>query len=98
VPVKITPFISLSPFYRFYAQTAARYFAPYKVHSESEEYFTSNYALAKFNSSMLGAGFRIAPPKGVFINSLRSLEIRYAHYIQTTDLNANIISFNLTFK
>jgi hypothetical protein len=98
IPVKITPFFSVSPFYRFYAQTAARYFAPYKVHSESETYFTSNYALAEFNSSMFGAGVRIAPPKGVFINSLRTLEIRYAHYMQTTDLNANIISFNLTFK
>ncbi len=98
VPVKITPFISVSPFYRFYAQTAARYFAPYKEHSESDEYFTSNYALAQFNSSMFGAGFRIAPPKGVLINNLRTLEIRYAHYMQTTNLNANIISFNLTFK
>ncbi|HEY8734572.1 MAG TPA: DUF3570 domain-containing protein, partial [Puia sp.] len=28
VPVKITPFFSISPFYRFYMQTAARYFAP----------------------------------------------------------------------
>jgi Protein of unknown function (DUF3570) len=98
VPVKLTPFISVSPFYRFYAQTAARYFAPYKVHSESEKYFTSNYALAQFNSSMLGTGFRIAPPKGVLINSLKVLEIRYAHYTQTTDLNANIISFNFTFR
>ena len=98
VPVKITPFISVSPFYRFYTQTAARYFAPYKVHSETDEYFTSNYALAQFNSSMFGTGFRIAPPKGVFINNLRTLEIRYAHYLQTTNLNANIISFNLTFK
>ena len=98
VPVKITPFLSVSPFYRFYAQTAARYFAPYKVHSESDTYFTSNYALADFNSSLFGAGIRMAPPKGVLINSLRALEIRYAHYTQTTDLNANIISFNLTFK
>jgi len=98
VPVKLTPFLSVSPFYRFYGQTAARYFAPYKVHSETDTYFTSNYALANFNSSLVGAGVRIAPPKGVFINSLRTLEIRYAHYMQTTDLNANIISFNLTFK
>jgi hypothetical protein len=98
VPVKLTPFLSISPFYRFYGQTAAKYFAPYQVHSESDTYFTSNYALAKFTSSLFGAGIRIAPPKGVFINSLRTLEIRYAHYMQTTDLNANIISFNLTFK
>jgi hypothetical protein len=98
IPVKISPFLSVSPFYRFYAQSAARYFAPYKVHSESDTYFTSNYALADFTSSLFGAGIRVAPPKGVFINNLRTLEIRYAHYMQTTDLNANIISLDLTFK
>jgi hypothetical protein len=98
IPVKITPFLSISPFYRLYMQTAARYFAPYQVHSETDVYFTSNYALAAFTSSMFGAGLRVAPPKGIFINSLRTLEIRYAHYVQTTDLNANIVSFNLTFK
>jgi hypothetical protein len=98
IPVKITPFFSISPFYRFYQQTAARYFAPYGVHSEQEQYFTSNYALAAFNSQLFGAGFRFAPPKGIFTNGLRILELRYGHYTQTTDLNANIISLNLVFK
>jgi hypothetical protein len=98
VPVKITPFFSISPFYRFYMQTAARYFAPYQVHTEQEQYFTSNYALAAFSSNMFGAGLRLAPPKGVLMNSLRILELRYAHYSQTTDLNANMISLNLVFK
>jgi Protein of unknown function (DUF3570) len=98
MPVKITPFFSISPFYRFYMQTAAKYFAPYAVHTEQEQYFTSNYALAAFNSNLFGAGLRLAPPRGVFTNSLRILELRYSHYTQTTDLNANIISLNLTFK
>jgi Protein of unknown function (DUF3570) len=98
VPVKITPFFSVSPFYRFYIQTAAKYFAPYEVHTENEQYFTSNYALAAFKSNLFGAGLRLAPPRGVFTNSLRTLEIRYGHYMQTTDLNANIISLNLVFK
>jgi hypothetical protein len=98
VPVKITPFFSISPFYRFYMQTAARYFAPYAVHTEDEQFFTSNYALAAFNSNLFGAGLRIAPPRGIFTNSLRILELRYSHYTQTTNLNANIISLNLTFK
>ena len=79
-------------------QTAARYFAPYQIHTEKEQYFTSNYALAAFNSNLFGAGIRLAPPRGVFMNSLRVLEIRYAHYSQTTDLNANMISLNLVFK
>jgi hypothetical protein len=98
VPVKITPFISISPFYRYYVQSAARYFAPYAMHTEQEQYFTSNYALAAFSSRLFGAGIRLAPPKGVFMNSLRILELRYAHYSQTTNLNANTMSLNLVFK
>ncbi|HTD39256.1 MAG TPA: DUF3570 domain-containing protein, partial [Mucilaginibacter sp.] len=66
VPVKITPFFSISPFYRYYDQTAARYFAPYGVHSPTDQYYTSNYAYAQFHANFYGVGFRIAPPKGVF--------------------------------
>jgi Protein of unknown function (DUF3570) len=98
VPVKITPFISVSPFYRLYIQSAARYFAPYKEHKEQDQYFTSNYALASFTSNLFGAGIRLAPPKGILMKELRVLELRYSHYMQTTNLNANIISLNLTFK
>jgi hypothetical protein len=97
VPVKITPFFSISPFYRYYAQTAANYFAPYAKHLVTDQYYTSNYALAAFTSQMLGAGFRLAPPKGV-LGHLKILEVRYAHYTQTTDLTANTISMDLTFK
>jgi hypothetical protein len=32
VPVKLTPFFSISPFYRYYTQTAVKYFAPYEAH------------------------------------------------------------------
>ena len=97
VPVKITPFVSVSPFYRYYVQSAANYFAPYEAHSASDQYYTSNYALAAFSSQFFGAGFRLAPPKGIW-GSLSMLEIRYGHYTQTTDLAANIISLNLKFK
>lgn len=98
VPVKITPFFSISPFYRYYIQSAAKYFAAYEVHSPQDQYFTSNYALAAFSSQSFGVGFRVAPPKGVFIKSLKMLEIRYSHYTQTTNLNADMISLNLKFK
>ena len=98
VPVKITSFISISPFYRFYMQSAAKYFAPYGVHTENDQYFTSNYALSAFRSNLFGAGLRMAPPRGILTNGLRILELRYSHYTQTTDLNANIISLSLTFK
>jgi hypothetical protein len=98
VPVKITPFFSISPFYRYYIQTAAKYFASYEEHSPQDQYFTSNYALAAFSSHFFGVDVRFAPPKGVFIKSLKALEIRYSHYTQTTNLVADMVSLNLKFK
>jgi hypothetical protein len=98
VPVKITPFFSISPFYRYYIQTAAKYFASYEEHSPQDQYFTSNYALAAFSSRFFGVGVRFAPPKGVFIKNLKALEIRYSHYTQTTNLVADMVSLNLKFK
>ena len=100
IAYKVSPFFSISPFYRFYNnQSAARYFAPYEVHSSNEEYYTSNYEYAKFNSQFFGIGFRIAPPKGVFgWQGLHELELRYGHYSQTTDLVSNVISLSLGFK
>lgn len=98
VPVKISPFFSVSPFYRYYSQTAADYFAPYKSHVAADQFYTSNYALAAFNSSFYGAGMRIAPPNGILNSKLNTLEIRYGHYTQTTDLNSDIISVALKFK
>lgn len=99
VPVKITPFLSVSPFYRYYSQTAAKYFAPYKVHTAADPYYTSNYDVSKFNSNFYGAGFRITPPNGVFgIKRWNMLELRYGHYTRTTGLNSDIISLNVKFK
>lgn len=97
--LKFTPFLSVTPFYRFYQQTAAAYFAPYRVHTAAETYYTSNYDLSKFNSNFFGAGFRIAPPDGVFkIQHLNSLELRYGHYKKTTGMNSDIISLNVKLK
>jgi len=99
IPYKITPFFSVSPFYRYYDQTAARYFAPYQAHSPTDQFYTSNYEYSNFRSDFYGIGFRVAPPKGVFgWQNLHDLEIRYGHYAQTTDLVSDVISLNLGFK
>ena len=98
LPYKITPFFSISPFYRYYTQTATKYFAPYMKHAPTDTYFTSNYTAAAFNSSFFGTGFRIAPPNGIGDTYLSTLEIRVGHYTQTTDLNSNVISFHFTWK
>lgn len=97
--VKINPFLSVTPFYRFYQQTAADYFSPYGVHKVTDAYYTSNYDLSTFNSNFFGIGLRAAPPKGVFnIQHVNSIEIRYGHYQKNIEMNANIISMHLKFK
>jgi hypothetical protein len=99
IPYKVTPFFSISPFYRYYDQTAAKYFAPYEVHSPTDEFYTSNYEYSNFHSGFYGIGFRVAPPNGVFgWQNLHELEIRYGHYSQTTDLVSDVVSLSLGFK
>lgn len=99
VPIKLSPFFSLSPFYRYYNQSAAKYFNAYGRHTGSEEFYTSNYDLSKFDSSFYGLGFRMAPPNGVFgIKHFSTLEIRYGHYSRSTELVSDIISINIKYK
>ena len=99
VPLKISPFVSVSPFYRFYSQSAIRYFAPYKLHTADNHYYTSNYDFSKFTSNFFGAGIRLEPVKGLFGKQhFNMIELRYGHYQKNVQLNSDIISMNLRFK
>lgn len=98
-PVKISPFVSVSPFYRYYSQTSAKYFAPYQQHTAFDDFYTSNYDLSKFDSHFYGAGIRFSPKNGLFgIERLNMLEIRYGHYTKSVGMQSDIISLNLRFK
>lgn len=97
--VKINPFFSIAPFYRFYQQTGVDYFEPYLRHSPGKDFYTSNYDLSKFTSHFFGSGIRLAPPKGVFgIQHFNSLELRYGHYTRSNTLQSNIVSVHLKWK
>jgi hypothetical protein len=97
--VKITPFFSVSPFYRYYTQKGVKYFAGYEQHDLAEEFYTSDYDLSTLTSNMLGLGLRYAPPGGLMgVTKLNAAEIRYGHYDRSTGLNSNIISLMLKLK
>ncbi|GAB4091678.1 DUF3570 domain-containing protein [Flaviaesturariibacter terrae] len=99
LPVKVSPFVSVAPFYRYYTQTAADYFAPYLAHAPAAQYFTSDYDLSAFNSQFFGTGFRWVPEKGVFgLQHWNMLELRYGHYQRSATLNSDIVSLNLRFR
>lgn len=99
LPVKITPFFSFSPFYRFHVQNETRYFAPYAMHQVSDSFYTSDYDLSSLTSNYIGAGLKITPPRGVLgWHHLASLELRYGYYTQSNGLNANSLGLALKFK
>lgn len=99
IPVKLTSFVSVSPFYRYNNQTGTRYFATYGQHSPSEKYFTSDYDLSALSSNFIGFGLRLSPPTGVFgLQHLSMIELRYGHYSRSTKLISNIITLNFKIK
>jgi hypothetical protein len=97
LPVKVTQFFALYPFYRYHIQTAATYFAPFAQHSISDVYYTSDYDLSAFAANKLGLGLRYSPVYGItrfrvpgqdaqgrpHVMRLKSLDVRYANYWQT---------------
>ncbi|MDJ0366686.1 DUF3570 domain-containing protein [Hymenobacter sp. H14-R3] len=106
VPVKVSPFFTLYPFYRYHTQTSADYFAPYLAHSVTNEFYTSDYDLSAFSAHKAGLGLRYAPlyglgrfkiPLGHGVTKFKSLDLRYGYYRQTTGLTANVVSFDLSF-
>lgn len=99
VPVKLSPFFSLSPFYRFYTQSAVKYFKGYEEHNAADEFYTSNYDLSKFDSNFIGMGMKFTPLRGVFgMKHFNTVEIRYGHYAKTTNMTSDIISLNIKYK
>ncbi|MCX2741029.1 DUF3570 domain-containing protein [Pontibacter anaerobius] len=105
-PFKMGPFFSIYPFYRFHTQTAADYFAPYKEHALSQEFYTSDYDLSDLSSHKVGIGVRYSPLFGVakfglpFTRNdtkLKSIELRASQYWRSDGLKAFLISTDLGF-
>ncbi len=96
---KLTPFFSITPFYRYYTQSAIDFFAAYMQHEKTAPYYSSNYDLSKFDSHFFGGGIRFAPPKGLFgLKHWNLIEIRYGRYERSNGLHADIVSINLKYK
>jgi hypothetical protein len=106
LPVKITNFFSVYPFYNYHTQTAAQYFREYKAHLLTEQYYTSDYDLSGLYSTEWGGGIYYSPVTGIakFRTKrsssyifIRKFELRYAYYKRSTGLHANIFSTHFSF-
>ena len=96
LPVKINPTFSIGPHFRFYTQTAARYFNHYGAHSLAQRYYTSDYDLSRFHSVQLGAALRFTPFRKIGKRStFESLNLRYGWYKRSDGLQAHMLSLLL---
>lgn len=90
---------TVTPFLRFYNQSAARYFQPFKQHLASETFYTSDYDLSQFESYKAGINFRYLPgrklTKRIFFDELN---FRYSYFYRSNGLNANILTLSLRFN
>ncbi len=99
LPYKLTPFLSVAPFYRFYSQNEVKYFKPYGEHLTTEDYYTSDYDLSKFTSNMLGMNLRFVSGTGILgIKKWNTLEVRYSYYNRNDGLKSHLVTVALKFK
>jgi len=101
-PVKLIPFLTFYPSYRFYRQTKSNFFQPYKEHSLDQVYYTSDHDLSAFYSHQLGIGLRLSPYNGLIRSksgkkALKSFSFEYLRYNRSTGLSAHQFSFSLDF-
>lgn len=91
--VKLNPFFSIMPMLRINTQKASEYFAPFQSHNHSEEYYTSDYDLAGFETFLAGFGFKYHPyifaTKRLLFNTMI---LRYSYMYRNNELSAHIIS------
>ncbi len=108
LPIKINRSFAVYPFYRYHQQTAADYFMPYKQHSVNDEFYTSDYDLSALTSHAFGVGMSYSPANGLAKVKLpfrkhpefvvKSIDLKYSHYMRDTGLRSNIVSLGLSFN
>lgn len=99
-PIKITQKLTLYPSYRFYNQTAADHFRPYKTALSTDEFYTSDYDLSEFSANQFGFGISYTD---VFTKAhlgkwgLKSVDIRFYQYDRNTSFTSSIITAGVKF-
>ena len=100
IPVKLSDKFTVFPMYRYYIQTASKYYAPYETHLSTETFYTSDADLAAFNANQYGFGINytdIFNKAKLWKFGLKNIEFRFNHYQRSDNLNANIATIAFKF-
>jgi hypothetical protein len=91
--LKITRMVSLSPFARYYRQSAAAYFEPYGTHNPFDSFYTSDFDLSQFQTYTTGLTLRYAPLKYMGKRSIfNEVKLRYTFFKRTDHLTSHIFT------
>ena len=100
VPIKISDKFTLYPSFRYYTQTAADYFAPYNENISTDNYYTSDYDLSKFNANQYGFGVSytdIFTKANIWKFGIKNVDLRFHQYDRSNGLTAWIVSGAIKF-
>ncbi|WP_333876158.1 DUF3570 domain-containing protein [Flavobacterium sp.] len=100
IPIKLSDQFTVYPMYRYYTQTASKYFAPFETHVSTEKYYTSDYDLSTFNANQFGFGatyLDIFTKAKIWKLGLKNIDFRYNHYQRSDTLSADIVSMAFKF-
>lgn len=96
---KLSTFFSVYGFYRYHNQSGSEFFAPFKSHLLTSEFYTSDFDLSSFDSHHFGAGLRWKPLNGLanfsffkWPTQLSSLNVRFGRYYRSDGLSSYQVS------
>ena len=100
LPVKLSDKFTVFPMYRFYTQTASKYYAPYETHLSTAKFYTSDADLATFEANQYGFGVNytdIFTAGKIWKFGLKNIDFRFNHYKRSDTLTANIATIAFKF-
>ncbi len=100
IPLKLSDRFTLYPNYRFYSQTAADHFFEREQAISTLDFYTSDFDLSKYTAHQYGMGVRykdIFTKTKFLIFGLRTVDLRFAYYDRSTQLDATIVTLGTTF-
>lgn len=100
LPVKLSDKFTIFPMYRYYSQVASKYYSVYETHLSTQEFYTSDADLAKFNANQYGFGINytdIFAEVKIWKFGLKNIDFRFNHYKRSDDLTANIATIGFKF-
>ena len=100
LPIKLSDKFTVFPTFRYYKQTASKFYAPYEKHFSTEQYYTSDPDLATFNTKQLGFGINytdIFASAKIWQFGLKNIDFRFHQYERTDRLKASIATIAFKF-